>query len=140
MGVKEKYLTGREKGCILPIAEIMPRRCPVTDETVQRAMLFDYYGELLTDKQREYYDLHYNEDLSLSEIAEQSGTSRQAVWDIIRRAEQTLIEYEEKTGLIRRSEERQRTVSEIAEKLSRITGEDNIKLCAEILAQLDSLD
>ena len=40
------------------------------DEAYYRTMLFDFYGELLTDKQREYFDLHYNEDLSLSEIAE----------------------------------------------------------------------
>lgn len=41
------------------------------DETVWRTMLFDFYGDLLTDKQREYYDLHYNQDLSLAEIAAQ---------------------------------------------------------------------
>lgn len=57
------------------------------DGLVNNTMLFDFYGELLTEKQKEYYDLHYNEDLSLGEIAEQSGISRQGVWDIIRRAE-----------------------------------------------------
>ena len=67
-----------------------------------QSMLLDFYGELLTDKQRECYDLHVNEDLSLSEIAEQSGISRQGVWDNIRRAEASLREMEEKTGLIRR--------------------------------------
>ena len=46
------------------------------DETVWRTMLFDFYGDLLTDKQREYYDLHYNQDLSLAEIAASSGISR----------------------------------------------------------------
>ena len=56
------------------------------EEALFRTMLFDSYGELLTEKQRECYDLHYNEDLSLTEIAEQSGISRQAVWDNIRRA------------------------------------------------------
>ena len=71
-------------------------------------MLFDFYGDLLTDKQREYYDLHYNSDLSLFEIAEMSGTSRQAVWDIIRRAEQTLRDIEAKTGLIARAVKRRR--------------------------------
>ena len=53
-----------------------------------QSMLLDFYGELLTDKQRECFDLHYNEDLSLSEIAEQLGISRQGVWDNIRRAEE----------------------------------------------------
>jgi predicted DNA-binding protein YlxM (UPF0122 family) len=71
-------------------------------DTVTKTMLFDFFGELLTEKQREYFDLHYNEDLSLAEIAELSGVSRQGVWDIIRRAEQTLRDTEEKTGLIRR--------------------------------------
>ena len=60
------------------------------DETVWRTMLFDFYGDLLTDKQREYYDLHYNQDLSLAEIAASSGISRQGVWDNIRRADAAL--------------------------------------------------
>ena len=72
------------------------------DDRLMQSMLLDFYGELLTDKQRECYDLHVNEDLSLSEIAEQSGISRQGVWDNIRRAESALREMEEKTGLIRR--------------------------------------
>ena len=71
-----------------------------------QSMLLDYYGELLTDKQRECFDLHYNEDLSLSEIAEQLGISRQGVWDNIRRAESAMLEIEEKTGLIRRARQR----------------------------------
>ena len=74
----------------------------MSDETLRRAMLFDFYGELLTEKQREYYDLHYNDDLSLSEIAEQTGISRQGVRDVIVRAEAAMTELEDKTGLIRR--------------------------------------
>ena len=72
------------------------------EDRLMQSMLLDFYGELLTDKQRECYDLHVNEDLSLSEIAEQSGISRQGVWDNIRRAEASLRDMEEKTGLIRR--------------------------------------
>lgn len=74
----------------------------VADGRVMQAMLLDFYGDLLTAKQRECFDLHYNEDLSLSEIAEQSGISRQGVWDNIRRAQTALDEMEEKTGLVRR--------------------------------------
>ena len=83
------------------------------DDTFLRTMLFDFYGDLLTDKQREYYDLHYLNDLSLFEIAEMNGTSRQVVWDIIRRAEQALREYEEKTGLVARAVRRRKTVEKL---------------------------
>ena len=68
------------------------------EEALFRTMLFDSYGELLTEKQREYFDLHYNEDLSLAEIAQSEGVSRQSVWDIIRRAEETMRRFEEKTS------------------------------------------
>ena len=63
-------------------------------------MLLDFYGDLLTEKQRECYGFHCNDDLSLSEIAEQAGISRQGVWDNIKRAEASLMQIEEKTGLI----------------------------------------
>jgi len=72
------------------------------DKTLQNTMLFDFYGDLLTDKQRDYFDLYYNEDLSLSEIAESAGISKQGVYDIIFRAEKTLSEIESKTGIIKK--------------------------------------
>ena len=71
-------------------------------EPLHMTMLFDFFGDLLTDKQREYFDLRHNEDLSLSEIAESAGISRQGVHDIIARAEKTLAEIEQKTGIVRR--------------------------------------
>ena len=80
---------------------------------VMQSMLLDFYGQLLTEKQRECFDLHFNEDLSLSEIAEQSGISRQGVWDNIRRAE-------EKTGLVRRVMELERELEETREELRRV--------------------
>ena len=85
-----------------------------------RSMLLDFYGELLTDKQRECFDLHYNEDLSLSEIAEQLGISRQGVWDNIRRAESAMMEIEEKTGLIRRFEDNRSALENLRRTLRRI--------------------
>jgi len=72
------------------------------NQTYRMTMLFDFYGELLTDRQKEFFDLYYNEDLSLSEIAENAGISRQGVRDVIVRAEGIMQEIEDKTGLIRR--------------------------------------
>ncbi|MBU5626964.1 YlxM family DNA-binding protein [Oscillibacter sp. MSJ-2] len=72
------------------------------NQTYRMTMLFDFYGELLTDRQKEFFDLYYNEDLSLSEIAENAGISRQGVRDVIVRAEAYMTEIEDKTGLIRR--------------------------------------
>ena len=78
------------------------------EDRLRRSMLLDYYGELLTQRQRECYERHYNEDLSLSEIAEQCGISRQGAWDNIRRADEALEKLEKKTGLIRRLSENER--------------------------------
>ena len=89
----------------------------MAEDRIFNAMLFDFYGELLTDKQREYYDLHYNEDLSLAEIAQSDGISRQGVWDIIRRAEESMLRYEERTGLVERFA-RQRELLDRAEELT----------------------
>ena len=92
----------------------------MSESRLMQSMLLDFYGELLTEKQRECYDLHYNEDLSLSEIAEQSGISRQGVWDNIRRAEATLRDLEEKTGLVGRVMELERELEETREELRRL--------------------
>ena len=91
-----------------------------------RSMLLDFYGELLTPRQRECFDLHFNEDLSLSEIAEACGISRQGAWDNIRRASESLEEIEEKTGLIRRFAENRAQLKQILTRL-----EEMEKLAAE---------
>lgn len=65
-------------------------------------MLYDFYGDMLTEKQAEAIDLYYNEDLSLAEIAEPLGISRQGVRDNIKRGEKQLFDLEEKLGLVKR--------------------------------------
>lgn len=107
------------------------------DNTIMHTMLFDFYGDLLTDKQREYYDLHFNSDLSLQEIAEQSGVSRQAVWDIIRRGEQSLMEIEAKTGLVARAERRRRSIEEMEEIISRLSDSSEKQLLLKKIAELN---
>lgn len=114
-------MTGRNgKRIICKVKMIYREAGTVENSRVMRSMLFDFYGELLTDKQREYFDLHYNEDLSLAEIAEQSGISRQGVWDIIRRAEAAMTEIEDKTGLIKRFNERNAALAEIRSELTEL--------------------
>lgn len=84
----------------------------MTHPKLQMTMLYDFFGDLLTEKQREYFDLHHNEDLSLSEIAAHVGITRQGVHDIITRAEDTLRHTELKTGLIKRFTEIQTDIAE----------------------------
>lgn len=72
------------------------------NQTYRMSMLYDFYGDLLTARQKEFFDLYYNDDLSLSEIAENCGISRQGVRDVIVRAENIMQNVEDKTGLLRR--------------------------------------
>ena len=90
------------------------------DKIVQIALLFDFYGQLLTDKQREMVDMHYNNDLSLGEISEQQGISRQGVYDSLKRAEKTLYEYEEKLGLVDRFLKQKESMKQIIEMLDQL--------------------
>ena len=90
------------------------------EDRVRRSMLLDYYGDLLTARQRECYELHFNEDLYLSEIEEQCGISRQGAWDNIRRASDTMEELEEKTGLIERTLESDRHLRRLEKLLDRL--------------------
>ena len=71
-------------------------------DALEMTLLFDYYGDLLTDRQRMCFDLRHNQDLSLAEIAEELQVSRQGVFDNLSRAEALLRNMEEKTGCVRR--------------------------------------
>ncbi len=80
------------------------------------SLLLDCYGELLTEKQRDCFDLHYNQDLTLAEIAELMGTSRQGVHDAVSRAEAQLLRLEEITHCL--ADERR--IAGIAAELERL--------------------
>ena len=70
------------------------------EKLVRQGLLYDLYGNLLTEHQQKVYGELVNEDLSLSEIAELNGVSRQAVHDLIKRCDKILEDYEEKLGLL----------------------------------------
>jgi len=83
-------------------------------------LLLDFYGQLLTQKQMEILDLHYNNDYSLGEIAEELGVSRQAVHDNIKRGKAILYEFEQKLGLLEKFTEQKRKAVEVLELLKGI--------------------
>ncbi|MFY9174135.1 MAG: YlxM family DNA-binding protein [Peptococcia bacterium] len=110
------------------------------DELTLRPLLFDFYGSLLTPKQKEIYDLYYQQDLSLGEIAEQKNVSRQAIFDLLKRTEDALNLYEEKLGLVARYQKNQELISLIRLEISRIKQEFpqiNEKLINEYLQKLE---
>ena len=82
-------------------------------QAYRMALLYDFYGDVLTPRQKEFYDLYYNEDLSLSEIAENNGITRQGVRDVIVRAEAILTDLEDKTGLIKRFHAMRKQLQEV---------------------------
>ena len=109
------------------------------NQTYRMTMLYDFYGELLTDRQKEFFDLYYNEDLSLGEIAENNGISRQGVRDSLSRAARKLNEYEQKLGLLKayhQRRERDETVRGLIAKIKNTEGSGNI---LPLLDQIEEL-
>ena len=82
-------------------------------DALEMALLFDYYGGMLTEKQRDCFDMRYNQDLSLGEIAEMTGVSRQAVFDNLTRTEALLRRMEENIGCVKRDMINRKAVQEI---------------------------
>ena len=88
------------------------------EKFVERGLLYDFYGPLLTKHQQEVYEAAVYEDLSLSEIADRQGISRQGVHDLIHRCDKTLQEYEEKLGLIGRFGRNRKRLEKLKSDLS----------------------
>lgn len=95
-------------------------RRSVMAKNLEISYLMDFYGECLTEKQRNFLDYYYNDDLSLSEISENEGITRQGVRDAIKRAENILLDMEQKLGFAKRSAELKRGLDEISECADKI--------------------
>lgn len=80
-------------------------------------MLIDFYSQLLTEKQREIIMFYYNDDLSLSEIAEEFNISRQAVYDTIKRTEKILYDYENKLKLVQLFQNKNKAIQNILDEV-----------------------
>lgn len=105
------------------------------DRIYEQTMLFDFYGELLTQHQRGVYEDAVYNDMSLGEIAEEYGISRQGVHDLIRRCDRILQNYESKLHLVERFVRARETVGEI----ERLAGEDGSAETGERMRRIRKL-
>ena len=103
------------------------------DKRYRINLLLDFYGALLTDHAREFVRLRLEEDMSLQEIADSFGVSRQAVHDSISRSEKQLSEYEDKLGLIKRFDQVKNSIALCQAELK--TARDALKRAEEIISQ-----
>lgn len=103
------------------------------DKNVKISILCDLYGKLLTEKQFEFLNDYYNNDLSLSEIAENNNITRQAVRDIIKKGEKKLFEYEEKLFFMKRMLNQEKMIQHILSELAKIEKDSSDKKVANIL-------
>lgn len=113
------------------------------EKNLSLTLLFDFYSEMLTEVQQNVFDLYYNEDMSLSEIAEQTGITRQGVRDSLKHAEELLEKYEERLGLSRRFEDVRHGIEEVKEKLSALSGhtdECGAELIKEAVLNLEKIE
>lgn len=103
------------------------------EKKVEVSMLCDLYGKLLTEKQFEFINDYYNNDLSLSEIAENNNITRQAVRDIIKKGERKLFEYEEKLLFMKKTLTQEQKIQAILSELTKIQANSSDRKVANIL-------
>ena len=106
------------------------------DKKVEISLLCQIYGKLLTEKQLNIMDNYYNLDLSLSEIAENEGITRQAVRDIIKKGENKLFEFEEKLGIMKKTMKQEEKIANILSELTKIQTKFTDEQIAEILEHI----
>ena len=109
----------------------------VMEQFLYLSTLFDLYGALLTEKQQECLRLHLFEDFSLSEIGEELGISRQAVYDNIHRSEKAMESYEQKLGLAARYSEERQELAKIYESIKDLRQAGNESAVEAILDRLE---
>lgn len=105
-GVKYKTLTEREE---------------MIDKITEASLLYDFYGQLLTKRKQQVMELYHEENLSLAEIADEFGISRAAVHDSLKSAEKSLLEYEEKLGLVSKFMQSGEAIAQIDRMIDNLT-------------------
>ena len=106
------------------------------DKHIEISMLVDIYGKLLTKKQYDVINDYYNNDLSLSEIAENNNISRQGVRDLIKKGENKLFEYEEKLNIMKKTQINEQAIQNVLAELSKISENSSEKKIEKILNEV----
>ena len=106
------------------------------EEKIKMSMLIQTYGKLLTEKQYQILNDYYNNDLSLSEIAQNHDITRQAVRDIIKKGEKKLFEYEEKLLFMKRTLETEKRIEKALKELTKIQKDYSDKEIANVLEHI----
>lgn len=114
------------------------------EQLVRVGLLYDFYGGLLTEKQRQTMELYYLENWSLAEIAADGGVSKQAVHDLLHRSEKILEDFEAKLGLLQRFMDQQTVLQQVSGKLQQVIAtlpdhETNRQILSEIHQQIVEL-
>lgn len=111
----------------------------MVDDITKASLLYDFYGALLTEKQRQVMALYHEENLSLSEIGQEFGISRQAVHDTLKKAEQALEEYEDKLKLMDKFLKTERALALIGEEIALLEEELRAKRPLERLENIKAI-
>ena len=104
---------------------------------VRIGILLDIYGSLLTNRQLQILNTYYNEDMSLSEIAEEFNISRQGVLDNVKKGEKKLLEYEEKLHILENQENRKSKIDKVLNTLSKDITQKDINTIIKTLKEID---
>lgn len=107
------------------------------ERILEISLLYDFYGELLTEKQKNIFELYYQNDLSLGEIGEQLKISRQGVYDTLKRSESILSQYEEKLKLVEKFVTNKYYIEEMLEIMNKI--EEDLDSHKELKAEIDKM-
>lgn len=103
------------------------------EDILKLTLLYDFYGELLTDKQKNIYEMYYQNDLSLTEIGEEINITRQGVRDQLKHAEKKLFDYESKLQFLEKFQTQQKNISNIKENLQEAKKTDDLNLISNII-------
>lgn len=114
------------------------------DKLTETSLLYDFYGNLLTKKQSDVMELYHEDNLSLGEISQEQGISRQGVYDSLKKAEKSLREYEANLGLVEKFETNRNNIREIEGLIHKIRqnnqSEENKRLLDNILTIIEKMD